>query len=159
MKRKHKQYFFYYIKENILIFDVFDYIEELGADYVDYCHEWGLVKDNFVVNKPSFIKHFLFYANGNNFFPIISEKEKTYKVLCFYKEKSQLNEWSNFYKEPFKFVNFVKRKLKKDLNNFFEIKDDVSVFQNIKGVYQGIPCLLPSGEDEDFLLKINKKLK
>jgi glutaredoxin-related protein len=159
VKRKHKQYFFYYVKENILIFDVFDYIEELGADYVDYCFEWGLIKNNFVLNKSSFVKHFLFYVNNDSFFPVISEKEKKYKILCFYKEKQQLNEWSKFYESPEKFVNFVKRSLKKNLNNFFEIKDDISLFQNIKGDYQGIPCLLPSGEDEDFLLKINKKLK
>lgn len=159
MKRKHKQYFFYYIKENILIFDVFDYIEELGADYVDYCHEWGLVKDDFVLIKPSFIKHFMGYETNKDFFPIILDKSKQFKVLCFYKEKNQLNEWSKFYKEPNKFINIIRRKLKKDLDNFFEIKENTSLFQNIKGVYQGIPCILPSGEDEDFLLNINKKLK
>ena len=59
MKRKHKQYFIYYIKDNVLIFDVFDYIEELAADYVDYCYDWNLLKDNIVVSKPIRIKEYI----------------------------------------------------------------------------------------------------
>ena len=59
--RPSKQYFCYYLKDNVLIFDVFDYIEELAADYVDYAHEWGFIKQDKVSSKKLRIKEFIHF--------------------------------------------------------------------------------------------------
>jgi hypothetical protein len=161
MKRKHKQYFVYYVKESVLIFDVFDYIEELAADYVDYCYEWNVVRDDIVSERKNLINVFL----ETNFtcFSLVhlnkNEKLGDYKTFFYYKEKKNLNEWTRFFKNPEKFIKIAKSFFKKKLNNFIEIKNDIELFQNIKGQYEDIPCLLPTGEDESFLLKTIKRLK
>ena len=33
------------------------------------------------------------------------------------------------------------------------------MFQKIKGTFNGIPCIIPSGEDDEFLTKTKKRLK
>lgn len=160
MKRKHKQYFVYYVKESILIFDVFDYIEELAADYVDYCYEWNIVKNDIVSEKRSIINAFL--ETNFVYFSLVrlkNEKLGDYKTFFYYKEKKNLNQWKCFFKNPENFIKIAKNLLKKKLNNFIEIKDDIQLFQNIKGEYENIPCLLPTGEDETILLKTIKRLK
>jgi hypothetical protein len=155
VKRSNKQYFIYYLKENILLFDVFDYIEELAADYVDYCHEWNVVKDNFVKDNPKIVKFFL-----NDNLNLLQEKILKYKkeincdVLFFYKEKPNFNLWCSFFKEPSIFIKKSKKILKSKISNFIEINDsNLNLFERVKGTYEGIPCLLPSGEDEDFILQ------
>jgi hypothetical protein len=158
VKRKHKQYFLYYLKDNILIFDVFDYIEELAADYVDYCFEWNLVKDNKVSVKSIRIKEYiqLWISNAQI---IINDKlsKCNCRSLCYFKLKPQYNEWANFFEDPNQFIKIAKRVLKSRLNNFIETEE--TLFMNVKGTFEGTPCLLPTGEDEDFLLKSLKKLK
>jgi hypothetical protein len=163
MTRKHKQYFIFYLKENILIFDVFDYIEELAADYVDFCHDWNIVKNNLVSDKKTIIKGFLetnFVTLGSNLFKM---KEDLHCIpFFFYNEKDNFNEWSMFFKDPNDFIKTAKRFLKSRLFNFFEINEKNTPFKTIKGTYQKIPCLLPTGEDETILtenLKYLKKIK
>lgn len=158
MKRKHKQYFVYYLKENVLIFDVFDYIEELAADYVDYCFEWSLVKDNLVSDKPAIIEEYInLYVIDTVIKMNSTIKDNGSKLLCYYQPKTKFNEWKNFFKNPEKFVKKAKNVFKKKLFNFFEIKENTPLFQNVKGTFDGIPFLIPSGEDETFLLKNVKK--
>jgi hypothetical protein len=159
VKRKHKQYFLYYLKDNILIFDVFDYIEELAADYVDYAFEWNLVKDGFVSAKNIRIKEYIrLYITS----VVINMNDKlskcNCKVLCYYNPKTELNLWSNYFKDPQVFIKIAKKVSKIVLPNFIEI-DQVNLFKDIKGTFNNTPCLLPTGEDEDFLLKSLKKLK
>jgi hypothetical protein len=160
MTRKHKQYFIFYLKENILIFDVFDYIEELAADYVDYCYEWNIVKNNLVSNKKTIIKGFLetnFVNLGSNLFKM---KENLRCVpFFFYNERENLNEWSRFFCDPNDFIKTAKRFLKSRLYNFVEIKEKIIPFKSIKGTYEKIPCLLPTGEDETILTENLKFLK
>jgi hypothetical protein len=159
VKRKHKQYFVYYLKENILIFDVFDYIEELAADYIDYCFEWNLVKDNIVQSKNIRIKEYL-NLHITDALIIINDKlsKSNCKILCYFNTKNDLNVWIDYFKEPQNFIKIAKRVLKSRLPNFIET-DEFNLFKDIKGVFQGIPCLCPTGEDENFLLLNAKKLK
>jgi hypothetical protein len=160
VKRKHKQYFIYYLKENIFIFDVFDYIEEIAADYVDYCFEWKMVKDNFVLEKTITIKEFIDFCITDTLSTMEYLSDKTNsKFFCYFKPKTELNVWSNFFKNPNKFIKTTKNFLKYKLSNFKEIPEDLNLFQNVKGQFNGIPCILPTGEDEDFLLKNLKRLK
>jgi hypothetical protein len=160
VKRKHKQYFIYYLKENIFIFDVFDYIEELAADYVDYCFEWKMVNENFVSEKTITIKAFIESYISETISNMEYKNDKiNSKVFCYFKPKTQLNLWSNFFKNPNRFIKVSKSVLKNKLFNFKEIPEDLNLFQNIKGQFSGIPCLMPTGEDETFLLKMTKKLK
>ena len=158
MKRKHKQYFLYYLKDNVLIFDVFDYIEELAADYVDYCFEWNLIKDNKVIAKNIRIKEYIQLWISNAVISINDKLSKcNCKVLSYYKEKQNLNIWNEYFVDPNQFIKIAKKVLKTRLNNFIETEE--VLFTNVKGNFNGTPCLLPTVEDEDFLLKSLKKLK
>lgn len=159
MKRKHKDYFIYYLKENVLIFDVFDYIEELAADYVDYCFEWNLIKDDKVSDKNTRIKEYVQLYIPNALISINDKLSKcNCRCLCYFNPKNEYNEWSKFFIDPEKFIKLAKKILKSRLPSFFEINDNC-LFKNVKGTFNNTPCLLPTGEDEDFLLKSLKKLK
>jgi hypothetical protein len=161
MKRKHKQYFIYYIKENVLIFDVFDYIEEIAADYVDYCYEWNIISNYQASTKPVILNGF-FEANFVNFALKLSKLKTDLDcyILFYYNPKNNYNEWSKFFKNPDFFIKKAKNFLKKKLWNFIELKEErEDLFKTIKGSYKNIPCLIPSGEDESFLLKNVKNLK
>lgn len=158
--RPSKQYFCYYLKDNILIFDVFDYIEELAADYVDYCDEWQLLKDNKVSAKNIRIREYIQLCISDAVININDKSNKSNcRILCFYKEKNNLNSWSSYFEEPFRFIKIAKRQLKKNLPNFIEYQSENSMFQTIKGVFNGIPCIIPSGEDIEFITKCKKSLK
>jgi hypothetical protein len=158
--RSSKQYFCYYLKDNVLIFDVFDYIEELAADYVDYAFEWNLVKDNKVSAKNIRIREYIDLWVTDALIQINTKSSKlNCKILCFYREKSNLNVWSTFFDEPNRFISIAKRVLKKKLPNFIEIQSNCLLFQTIKGTMSDIPCIIPSGEDEEFLTKVKKRLK
>jgi len=158
--RSDKQYFSYYIKENILIFDVFDYIEELAADAVDYFIEWNLIKDDYVSLKCTILKNFVHQRLEFDTKTLNNKAKKlNCKVLCFFKKKNQYNQWSVYFKEPEKVVKTIRLALKKSLPNFIEIEDTTTLFQSISGSYNNLPVILPTGEDEDFLHKKLKKLK
>jgi hypothetical protein len=159
VKRNNKQYFVYYLKENILIFDVFDFLEEFAADYVDYCHEWGLIKDGFVSEKPKHIKDYVNLYVSDVMIKINTVALQTNcRFLCFYKKKNQLNHWHKFFNIPESFIKIAKKILKKRLINFIEVEEE-NLFLTIKGTFKDVPCLIPSGEDETFLTKSLNKLK
>ena len=64
----------------------------------------------------------------------------------------------DFYENPKTFIKLCKKACKENFLNFIEDKnEDLKLFQNIKGNYNGVPCLMPSGEDEFFMQKILKK--
>ena len=159
MKRKHKQYFIYYLKDNILVFDVFDYVEEIAADFIDYCFEWGFIKENLVNSKNIRIKEYiqLYCFDAINEMTTISEKTNC-KILCYFNQRKNLNAWVDYFQNPYNFINISKKVLSKKLPNFIETFEN-NLFEQISGKFNGIPCLIPSGEDEDFLLKNLKKLK
>lgn len=158
--RTSKDYFIYYIKENILLFDIFDYIEELGGDCVDFFFEWNLVKDDKILSKNKILKEFI-EKQVQNAELIIDDKSKKLncKVLCYFKEKKDLNVWSSFFEEPLKFIKIAKRSIKKNFPSFLTIDSEDEVFSLVKGTFDGIPCIIPSGEDEEILLKLQRKLK
>jgi len=158
--RPSKQYFCYHLKDNVLIFDVFDYIEELAADYVDYAHEWGFVKEDKVSSKKLRIKEFIQLWISSSVISINDKASKANcKILCFYREKTDLNVWSSFFEDPFKFILVAKKVLKQRLPNFIEHQSENPMFQTLKGTFNYIPCVIPTGEDEEFLTKVKKRLK
>ena len=158
--RTNKQYFFYCVKDDILIFDVFDYLEELAADTVDYFFDWNLVKDNKVSLKNTIFKEFV---NQRVSFDIKMINTKAQKlncsVLCYVKDKKEYNQWSSFFEDSEKVVKMLKRILKKNLPSFFLIEDGLDLFKTINGTFKNIPTVSLSGEDEEFLNKNLKKLK
>jgi hypothetical protein len=159
MIRQNKQYFIYHLKDSVLIFDVFDYIEELAADYVDYCFEWKIVKDNFVSDKSKIIKGYL-ESHIEKALDVINKKltESNCKILCYFYKKENYNDWQSFFKNPERFIKVSKSIFKKQLPNFVET-DEKGLFTDIKGTFDNIPCLMPSGEDLEFILKNKKKLR
>jgi len=162
MDRTKNQYLIYYLKENILILDVFEYLEFLGANTVDYLYEWCLTdQNNNVKFKSSIIKDYLQnkIKQDVDYFLECSKKINC-NLFCFYRENENLKLWDQFFEDPKKFIKSCKRICKKKLPNFFEDKNEnFRLFQKIKGSFQNIPCLLPSGEDEEFLQKKLKKIK
>ena len=91
MNIRDKVYFSYYIKENVIIFDIFEYIEQLGADTIDYMYEWGLFKDDKVVFKSKMISLFLEEKIKNDIKKVINYSNRiNCSILCFLSMKSQL---------------------------------------------------------------------
>ena len=153
-------YFSYYIKENIIIFDVFEYIEQLGADTIDFMYEWNLFKNNKVVFKTQTIKQFLENKIKNDIQKIINHSTKiNCRILCFFTMKDSFTEWASYFDDTHKFIKLCKTICKKNLPNFIENKDILISFQNKKGTFCEIPCLIPSGEDEELLHHLIKKIK
>jgi hypothetical protein len=160
MNIKDKVYFSYYIKENIIIFDIFEYIEQLGADTIDFMYEWNLFNQDKVVFKQKIIKNFLENKIKNDIKKVLTYSNKiNCSVLCFFSKKQNLTEWSMYFDNPFKFLDLCKKVCKKNLPNFIENKNILNTFQTKKGTFFDIPCLIPSGEDEEFLQGLIKKLK
>jgi hypothetical protein len=160
MNIKDKVYFSYYIKENVIIFDIFEYIEQLGADTIDFMYEWNLFKDNKVIFKPQIIKEFLENKIKNDIQKVVTYSNKiNCSILCFFTMKENLTEWSLYFNDCDKFLTLCKKICKKNLPNFIENKTNTISFQNKKGTFFDIPCLIPSGEDEEFLQKLLKKIK
>jgi hypothetical protein len=161
MTRNKNQYLIYYLKENILILDVFEYLEALAANTVDHLYDWNLINQNNKVKfKTSIIKEYLENKTKTDVDYFLGCSKKINCLLvCFYRENQNLKDWEEFFEDPKKFIKSCKRICKKHLPNFFEDKnEDVRLFQRIKGSFQDIPCLLPNGEDEEFLQKKLKKL-
>ncbi len=160
MNLKDKIYFSYYIKENVIIFDIFEYIEQLGADTIDFMHEWGLYKNNKVVFKTQTIVDFLEQKIKKDLDKILDySKRINCSVLCFLNLNENVTEWSLYFDDYNKFIKIAKKICKKILPNFIEIGFDKLSFKNKKGAFCDVPCLIPSGEDEELLQKIIKKIK
>ena len=160
MNLKNKVYFSYYIKENVIIFDIFEYIEQLGVDTIDFMYEWNLFKDNKVIFKPQVIKEFLVNKIKNDIQKVVTYSNKiNCSILCFFTMKENLTEWSLYFDDCYKFITLCKKLCKKNFPNFIENKTNLVSFQNKKGTFFDIPCLIPSGEDEEFLQKLLKKIK
>jgi hypothetical protein len=160
MNISDKVYFSYYIKENVIIFDIFEYIEQLGADTIDFMYEWNLFKENKVIFKKQTIKNFLEIKIKNDIQKVLTYSTKiNCSILCFFTMKQKLTEWSLYFDDCYKFINLCKKICKKNLPNFIENKNVTISFENKKGTFFDIPCLIPSGEDEEFLLSIVKKIK
>ena len=161
MKRNKKQYLIYYLKENVLILDVFEYLESLASDIVDYLFEWHLIKENKVKFQKKLIYSFLIQKIEDDIL-IFNQiaKDIDCSILCFYKINNSFKEWEGFYEDPRKVISVCKSILKNKLPNFFENKnEDIRLFENIKGTFKSVPCLIPTGEDEHFLQNFLKKLK
>lgn len=159
--KKNKQYFVYYLQDNILIFDVFDFIEELASDFVDYAMEWYLVKDNKVIVKHKMLKQFVqIQTTKYTDWMLKFAKNKNCKMLCVYQPNKNkfLNQWCEFFADPNEIIKFLEKQVKKYLPNFI-INDKDVLFSLTIGKFDDIPCLNPTGEDMDFLKKVKKKLK
>lgn len=160
MNIKDKVYFSYYIKENIIIFDIFEYIEQLGADTIDFMYDWNFFKDDKVIFKSKVIKCFLENKIKNDIQKVLMYSKKiNCSILCFFSNKTNLSEWSNYFDDSYKFIFLCKKICKKNLPNFIENKNNLINFQNKKGTFFDVPCLIPSGEDEEFLSSLIKKIK
>lgn len=157
--RSNKEYFLYYLKENTLLFDIFDYIEEIAADSVDYCLEWNLLKDGKVNCKKKVLKE---YFDGCISMAVNEINKKVNKkrcnIICFYQEK-EMNSWKDYFEDSKSIIKLTKSILKKKLINFIEIKSINPLFQDVQGTCFDLPCVIPTGEDEEFLTKSKKKLK
>ncbi len=161
VKRSNKEYFIYYLKENVLIFDIFDYIEELGTELVDYLHDWNMIKQEKIIYKNKIVKEFLnrrILQDFEKFNRFVLKEQCT--TFCFFVKKPILKVWCEYFEDCEKFIKHCKRTCKNILPNFIENKNEtLFLFEKIKGSFNGIPCLLPSGEDEIFLQKNIKKSK
>ena len=160
MKRKNNEYYIFYIKENVLIFDTFKYIEELAAETVDFMFEWNVVNDNKIIFNKKMIKTYLKEKIQKD----LNEMKKfSSKINCdtfsFFQQKNFFNELGSFFQNPLEFIVFCKKICKKELPNFIENKQDINLFQEVNGFVFDIPCLIPSGEDEEFLQKYLKNIQ
>lgn len=155
-----KNYFLYYLKDNLLIFDVSKYIDDLAIHVIDFVYEWGLMENNLVNCSQKLIKELIEtkIKNDINYLFLIS-KENNCKILSFIFYYNENPNWINYFSDSKKFIKICKTKCKKLLPNFKEKKTDKKYFLKTKGNFHGIPCLIPSGDDEEFLNINIDKLK
>ena len=160
MKINNRVYFSFYLKENIIIFDVFEYIQQLGADTVDYLYNWSLFKDDKIIFKSKIIKEFLELKIKNDIQIVINYSKKiNCNILCYFNENGDVCDWSTYFADYNRFICLCKKICKKQLPNFIEKKVNCLKFKHKKGNFFEIPCLIPSGEEEEILHLLIKKLK
>lgn len=157
---KSKKYFFYYLKENILIFDVSSYIDELAIHVADFIYDWDLLKDGKVSCTNKLIKELItqkIEQEIKDFKKIVNDNNC--KMLSYFSLNSEPKEWKEYFLDPLKFIKISKKVCKKNLPNFIEEKVDQSLFKKRKGQFLEFSCIVPSGEDEEFIVKALDKLK
>jgi hypothetical protein len=157
---KTKKHFFYYLKENILIFDVSCYIDELAVHVADFIYDWNLLKDGKVSCTDKLIKELItqkIEQEIKDFKKIVIDNNC--KMLSYFSLNSEPKDWKEFFIDPLKFIKISKRICKKNLPNFIEEKIDQNLFKKRKGYFLEFSCIIPSGEDEEFIVKALDKLK
>jgi hypothetical protein len=160
VKLNDRVYFSFYIKENIIIFDIYEYIQQLGAETVDYLYNWSLFKDGKVIFKTKMVKSFLENKIKNDVQKVLNHSNKiNCDVLCFFNINSSFYEWTAYFDDTNKFIEITKKLCKKNLPNFIENKHNALNFKHKKGSFFDIPCLIPSGEEEEALQVLLKKIK
>lgn len=162
--QKAKKYFFYYLKENILVFDVSCYIDELAVHVIDFFFEWQLLKqvdDQTVIQTHTKLVKELLERKIEQ--EIIDFKEvvinNNCKMLSFYTTNSEPKEWKKYFSDPLKFLKICKKVCKKNLPNFYEVKIEKPLFLKRKGTFLDFACVIPSGNDDEFIIKALDKLK
>jgi hypothetical protein len=157
---KNKKYFFYYLKENILIFNVSCYIDELAVHVADFIYDWNLLKDGKVSCMDKLIKELItkkIEQEIKDFKKVVNDNNC--KMLSYFSLNSEPKEWKEFFTDPLKFIKISKRICKKNLPNFIEEKVNQNLFKTRKGKFLEFSCIIPSGEDEEFIVKALDKLK
>lgn len=157
---KSKKYFFYYLKENILIFDVSSYIDELAIHVADFVYDWDLLKEGKVSCTNKLIKELItqkIEQEIKEFKKIVNENNC--KMLSYFSLNSEPKEWKEYFSDPLKFIKISKKVCKKNLPNFIEEKVEQTSFKKRKGQFLEFSCIVPSGEDEEFIVKALDKLK
>lgn len=149
-----KNYFLYYLKENLLIFNVSKYINDMAVHVVDFVYDWGLIKDDLVKCSQKLIKELIETKIKTDLDQILKiADENDCKILSFLFLEDKKNFWENFFEDYDFFIKICKVRCKKQLPNFKEVKNEKKFFLKTKGEFHGISCLIPSGDDEEFLLK------
>lgn len=159
-EKKVKKYFLYYLKENILIFDISNYIDELSIHVLDFVYDWDLLKNGMVNCSNVLIKELIqtkLQSELDNFIKIANDNNC--KIISFVFNSNETKEWHSFFTDPLKILKICKKICKKNLPNFIELKTDKKLFLNTSGKFLDFPCLNPTGDDEEFLLKVLDKLK
>jgi hypothetical protein len=155
-----KNYFLYYLKENLLIFDVSKYINDLALHVVDFVHEWELMDNNLVNCSQKLIKELIETKIKKDIDCLLSiANDNNCKILSFLFLNDEKIDWILYFSDYKKFIKICKSKCKKILPNFKEIKTNKKYFLKSKGLFNKIPCLIPSGDDEEFLTINIDKLK
>jgi hypothetical protein len=158
--QKFKNYFLYYLKENLLIFDVSRYIDDMALHVIDFVYDWDLLKDDLVNCSQKLIKELIeikIKTDIDNLLQI--SLDNNCSILSFLFLKKEIKEWEKYFSDHIKFIKICKTTCKKHLPNFKEIKSNKKYFIKNKGIFHGIPCLIPSGDDEEFLTINIDKLK
>jgi hypothetical protein len=155
-KTKIKDFLIYYISERIIIFPIYEYLPILANTIIRDFQEWDLLEDKKITQKEKYFKYFLEKELDKILETfIILFKDLNIKIITIYKEVLLNSEYSEFFINPERFSNIVKYKIKKKTKYFREIKND-SLFLNTEGYYKNIKVGIPSGEDLEFFLKLNK---
>lgn len=161
---KSKKYFFYYLKDNILIFDISCYIDELAVHVIDFYYDWDLLKKEnnklYVNSNPKLIKELLETKIKKEIleFRNIAQTNNC-KILSYFSVNAEPKEWKKYFADPLKFIKTCKRVCKKHLPNFYETFVNEKLFTKRKGEFLEFSCIIPSGEDDEFIFKALDKLK
>ncbi len=155
-----KIYFSLFLKENVIIFDLYEYFGKIASDLIDYMDGWGLIKNNKVVFKTKIIENYIknqIDVDINSLKQKIQKKQ--FKILFLYSLKTKYEVWNDYFDNKFKFLKICKRIFKKNHKQIFDIDNFTFNLDNKKGLFFDIPCFIPSGEEEEIILHFIKKIK
>ena len=103
--QKFKNYFLYYLKENLLIFDVSRYIDDMALHVIDFVYDWGLLKADLVNCSQKLIKELIeikIKTDIDNLLQISSDNNCS--ILSFLFLKNEIKEWEKYFSDHIKFI-------------------------------------------------------
>lgn len=144
-------YFLISLKKRLTIFNYTLYLSIIEKYIIKYIEEWNLLNKSYQVpKKTSYYYDFLY-----NILKEETEKLKNIEKKLHFKSIILINlEKRGNYSEYFEDYNsFLKQNIKilKKLHKNVKITD--LNFNKVNGLYQKIPCLSLTGEEEEFLKK------
>ena len=155
---KINSYISFYLKENLLLFDASTYLNDLSLKIIDILYDWGMY-DEYVHCNQQFLNNIVIeqiQTDTKNVFQFA--KKNNFKVLTYLNGDICTFKWCEYFKDSSLFFSICKKSFKKTFPNYFEIKGK-TLFKKRKGKFLNMECIIPAGEDEEFLNQVLDKLK
>jgi hypothetical protein len=155
---KIKESLILYLPQRIIIFPLHLYLNVLISRILNRMHEWDLIKDKKISGKE---KYFNFFAE-KEILDILSEIKSLYKnlnlkIYTFFKETNISSINSEFLKEENLVIKKISLHFKKICGKYYIEKIPSNLnFNQTKNLFKNLKCGDPTGEELEFLIKLNK---
>ncbi len=155
---KINNYFSFYLKEDLLLFNASGYLNELSLKVADVLYDWGLYDDYVYCNHQLLNTLIIDLISKDSNKILYFAKKNNFKVLTYLSVNSNEFQWKEYFKDSLFFYKTCKKHFKKLFPNYFECTNN-QLFKACRGKFLNIKCIVPSGEDQEFLAQILDKIK